>query len=154
MEHQTLGRRFICPIGPATEREFILDWRIFDCGGHGLWIQEGMMTECVLGVLSQYPNLADTRCRFAPKKIWFSLCLHRALRVPAGRNFMFWIWLVQYCNCPSVLKIFLPSHNFLLSFKLETDVLKTKIWWFINYESICCIIFASVTVYYHVLTTF
>ena len=23
-----LGRRFICPIGPATEREFILDWRI------------------------------------------------------------------------------------------------------------------------------
>ena len=29
MEHQTLGRRFICRIGPATEREFILDWRIF-----------------------------------------------------------------------------------------------------------------------------
>ena len=28
LEHQTLGRRFICPIGPATEREFILDWRI------------------------------------------------------------------------------------------------------------------------------
>ena len=28
MEHQTLGRRFICPIGPATEHEFILDWRI------------------------------------------------------------------------------------------------------------------------------
>ena len=28
MEHQTLGRRFICPISPATEREFILDWRI------------------------------------------------------------------------------------------------------------------------------
>ena len=77
-----------------------------------------------------------------------------ALRVPAGSNFMFWIWLVQYCNCPSVLKIFLPSHNFLLSFKLETDVLKTKIWWFIDYVSICCIIFASVTVYYHVLTTF
>ena len=24
-----LGRRFICLIGPATEREFILDWRIF-----------------------------------------------------------------------------------------------------------------------------
>ena len=24
-----LGRRFICPIGPATEREFILDWRIY-----------------------------------------------------------------------------------------------------------------------------
>ena len=23
-----LGQRFICPIGPATEREFILDWRI------------------------------------------------------------------------------------------------------------------------------
>ena len=23
------------------------------------------------------PNLADTRCRFAPKKFWFSLCLHR-----------------------------------------------------------------------------
>ena len=30
MEHQTLGRRFICPIGPATEREFILDWRIYN----------------------------------------------------------------------------------------------------------------------------
>ena len=28
MEHQTLGRRFVCPIGPATKREFILDWRI------------------------------------------------------------------------------------------------------------------------------
>ena len=28
MEHQTLGRRFVCPIGPATQREFILDWRI------------------------------------------------------------------------------------------------------------------------------
>ena len=28
MEHQKLGRRFICPIVPATEREFILDWRI------------------------------------------------------------------------------------------------------------------------------
>ena len=28
MEHQTLGRRFICPVGPATEREFILDWWI------------------------------------------------------------------------------------------------------------------------------
>ena len=28
LEHQTLGWRFICPIGPATEREFILDWRI------------------------------------------------------------------------------------------------------------------------------
>ena len=28
LEHQTLDRRFICPIGPATEREFILDWRI------------------------------------------------------------------------------------------------------------------------------
>ena len=25
-----LGRRFICPIGPATQREFILDWRIFE----------------------------------------------------------------------------------------------------------------------------
>ena len=25
-----LGRRFICPIGPATQREFILDWRILD----------------------------------------------------------------------------------------------------------------------------
>ena len=25
-----LGRRFICPIGPATEREFILDWRILN----------------------------------------------------------------------------------------------------------------------------
>ena len=24
-----LGRRFVCPIGPATQREFILDWRIF-----------------------------------------------------------------------------------------------------------------------------
>ena len=31
MEHQTLGRRFVCPIGPATQREFILDWRIFYC---------------------------------------------------------------------------------------------------------------------------
>ena len=30
LEHQTLGRRFICPIGPATKREFILDWRICD----------------------------------------------------------------------------------------------------------------------------
>ena len=29
MEHQTLGRRFICPIVPATQREFILDWWIF-----------------------------------------------------------------------------------------------------------------------------
>ena len=29
MEHQTLGWRFICPIGPATDREFILDWWIF-----------------------------------------------------------------------------------------------------------------------------
>ena len=28
MEHQTLGRRFICPIDPATKLEFILDWRI------------------------------------------------------------------------------------------------------------------------------
>ena len=28
MEHQTLGRRFICPIGPAIECKFILDWRI------------------------------------------------------------------------------------------------------------------------------
>ena len=28
LEHQTLGRQFICPIDPATEREFILDWRI------------------------------------------------------------------------------------------------------------------------------
>ena len=28
MEHQTLGRRFVCPNGPATQREFILDWRI------------------------------------------------------------------------------------------------------------------------------
>ena len=32
MEHQTLGRRFICPIGPATEREFILEWRISRIG--------------------------------------------------------------------------------------------------------------------------
>ena len=28
LEHQTLGRWFICPMDPATEREFILDWRI------------------------------------------------------------------------------------------------------------------------------
>ena len=28
LEHQTLGRRFVCPIGPVTQREFILDWRI------------------------------------------------------------------------------------------------------------------------------
>ena len=28
LEHHTLGRRFICSIGQATEREFILDWRI------------------------------------------------------------------------------------------------------------------------------
>ena len=28
LEHQTLGRQFICPIGPGTEHEFILDWRI------------------------------------------------------------------------------------------------------------------------------
>ena len=31
MEHQTLSRRFVCPIGPATQREFMLDWRIFNC---------------------------------------------------------------------------------------------------------------------------
>ena len=29
MEHRTLGRRFVCPIDPATQGEFILDWRIF-----------------------------------------------------------------------------------------------------------------------------
>ena len=29
MEHQTVGRWFICPIGPAREREFILDWQIY-----------------------------------------------------------------------------------------------------------------------------
>ena len=28
LEHQMLGWRFVCPIGPATQREFILDWRI------------------------------------------------------------------------------------------------------------------------------
>ena len=28
MEHQTLGQRFVCSIGPATQLEFILDWRI------------------------------------------------------------------------------------------------------------------------------
>ena len=28
MEHQTLVWRFVCPIGPATQCEFILDWRI------------------------------------------------------------------------------------------------------------------------------
>ena len=27
-----LGWQFICPIGPATEREFILDWRILKNG--------------------------------------------------------------------------------------------------------------------------
>ena len=32
MEHQTLGSRFVCPIGSATQREFILDWRILDLG--------------------------------------------------------------------------------------------------------------------------
>ena len=37
-KNNTLGRRFICPIGPATEREFILDWRILDAGEHSaLW---------------------------------------------------------------------------------------------------------------------
>ena len=28
MEHQTLGWWFDCPISPATQREFILDWQI------------------------------------------------------------------------------------------------------------------------------
>ena len=30
MEHQTLGQWFICPIGPATDCEFILDLQIFN----------------------------------------------------------------------------------------------------------------------------
>ena len=39
MEHQTLGRRFVCPIDPATQREFILDWRILRVGNSGTTIQ-------------------------------------------------------------------------------------------------------------------
>ena len=43
MEHQTLGRRFICPIDPVTERGFILDWRISIpqgkiTGNSGKWV--------------------------------------------------------------------------------------------------------------------
>ena len=44
MEHQTLGRQFVCPIGPATQREFILDWRISrrqDSGGK-TWVENGV----------------------------------------------------------------------------------------------------------------
>ena len=43
LEHQTLGCRFICPIGPATEREFILDWRILGVKSHT--VNEMLVTE-------------------------------------------------------------------------------------------------------------
>ena len=48
MEHQTLGRRFVCPISPATKREFILDWRILWQIFVWQWFQSSDLFVCFL----------------------------------------------------------------------------------------------------------
>ena len=65
LEHQTLGRRFICPIGPATEREFILDWRILKPWCY----QKGAFINYVDQILATYPSRVDISNTI-------SICLH------------------------------------------------------------------------------
>ena len=71
MEHQTLGRRFICPIGPATECEFILDWRIFgQTEGWDMTIPLTLSSQTLLVAdgwwLVSWPNM---HCRQHPVRI-------------------------------------------------------------------------------------
>ena len=110
MEHQTLGRRFICPIGPGTEREFILDWRISNVYAKArqaltdwpYYITRKKWVKILVKYARTLPLLLLKVCTMGWKHILGSTFIYK--------NDVS-IILLQVDNCEIVVNFFHNSHN-------------------------------------------